>query len=118
MEKRKNVRNLKVYEQSGHNYKRTPTIMLKGLWLKELGFDSNMSISVKCENGRLIIESREPQEERIITTVIKNGVSMVDEDGGGLQMSVGIKCKKADIPPLFSKKLLTNRLKNAALRAS
>lgn len=80
MEKQKNVRNLKVYEQSGYNYKSTPAIMLKGLWLKELGFDSNTPIFVKCENGRLIIEPRESQEERIITTVIRNGVSMVAED--------------------------------------
>ena len=80
MEKRKNVRNLKVYEQSGHNYKSTPAIMLKGLWLKKLGFDSNTPVSVKCENGRLTIEPRELQEERIITTVIRNGVSMVAED--------------------------------------
>ena len=45
MEKRKNVRNLKVYEQSGHNYKSTPAIMLKGLWLKELGDESALSES-------------------------------------------------------------------------
>ena len=35
---KKDVRKIKVYEQSGHNYKPTPTIMLKGLWLEELGF--------------------------------------------------------------------------------
>ncbi len=35
---KKEVRKIKVYEQSGRNYKPTPTIMLKGLWLEELGF--------------------------------------------------------------------------------
>ena len=35
---KKDVRKFKVYEQSGHNYKPTPTITLKGLWLEELGF--------------------------------------------------------------------------------
>ena len=35
---KKDVRKIKVYEQSGRNYKPTPTIMLKGLWLEELGF--------------------------------------------------------------------------------
>lgn len=30
----KEYRNMKVYEQSGYHYKATPTIMLKGQWLK------------------------------------------------------------------------------------
>lgn len=58
MGKRKNVRKLKVYDQCGYNYHSTLTITLKGLWLKELGFDSNTPILVKCENGRLTIEPR------------------------------------------------------------
>ena len=55
----KEIRNMKVYEQSGYHYKSTPTIMLKGQWLKELGFDSGTSITVKCEDGKLIITPRE-----------------------------------------------------------
>lgn len=35
---KKECRNMKVYGQSGYNYKTTPTIMLKGQWLKEMGF--------------------------------------------------------------------------------
>ncbi len=31
----KEYRKMKVYEQSGYRYKSTPTIMLKGQWLKE-----------------------------------------------------------------------------------
>ena len=34
----KKIRNMKVYAQSGYNYKSTPIIMLKGNWLEELGF--------------------------------------------------------------------------------
>ena len=48
-------RSIKVISQSGHNYKATPTIMLKGQWLKELGFDIGDYVSVTCENGKLII---------------------------------------------------------------
>ena len=48
-------RSIKVISQSGHNYKATPTIMLKGQWLKELGFDAGTYISVSCENGKLVI---------------------------------------------------------------
>lgn len=51
MRKQKDLRKLKVYSQNGYNYKDTPTIQLKGQWLKDLGFDSNTPIAVQCENG-------------------------------------------------------------------
>lgn len=35
----KKKHNLKVYGQSGYKYKETPTIILKGQWLKEAGFE-------------------------------------------------------------------------------
>lgn len=46
---------MKVYEASGYKYKSTPSIVLKGKWLAELGFDIGDEIAVKCEDGRLII---------------------------------------------------------------
>lgn len=48
-------RSIKVYGQSGYKYKDTPTIMLKGQWLKKAGFDIGDYISVTCEDGKLII---------------------------------------------------------------
>lgn len=57
----KKSRMMKVYGQSGYRYKVTPTIMLKGQWLKDLGFDIGDYISVSCENGKLIIT---PDAER------------------------------------------------------
>ena len=54
-------RSIKVYGQSGYKYQETPTILLKGMWLKELGFDIGDYISVTCENGRLVIT---PDAER------------------------------------------------------
>ena len=51
----KKNRSMKVYGQSGYRYKETPEIMLKGLWLQELGFGIGDYISVSCENGKLII---------------------------------------------------------------
>ena len=48
-------RSIKVVSQSGYNYKATPTITLKGQWLKELGFDIGDYVSISCENGRLVI---------------------------------------------------------------
>lgn len=50
---------MKVYEQSGYQYKSTPAIMLKGQWLREAGFDCGTSITVTCEEGRLVIVPRE-----------------------------------------------------------
>lgn len=51
----KKYREMKVYEASGYQYKRTPSIVLKGKWLSELGFDIGEQIEVKCEDGCLII---------------------------------------------------------------
>ena len=48
-------RSIRVYEMSGYKYQTTPTIMLKGQWLKEAGFDIGDYISVTCEIGKIII---------------------------------------------------------------
>ena len=42
-------RSIKVISQSGHDYKATPTIMLKGQWLKNLGFDIGEYVSIKTD---------------------------------------------------------------------
>ena len=54
MKNQKN-RSMKVHAQSGYNYKATPTIILKGQWLQEMGFEIGDYISVSCEDGKLII---------------------------------------------------------------
>lgn len=51
----KKRRTMKIYGMSGYNYKPMPTIMLKGQWLKELGFEIGGYVTVSCENGRLVI---------------------------------------------------------------
>lgn len=51
----KEQRELKIYEMSGRNYKPTPTIMLKGQWLEELGFVPGEKMRVRCEGGKLTI---------------------------------------------------------------
>lgn len=57
----KKNRSIKVYGQSGYKYQSTPTIMLKGNWLRDLGFDIGDYISISCENGKLVIT---PDAER------------------------------------------------------
>ena len=51
----KEFRKLKVCEQSGYKYKATPSIQLKGQWLKEVGFDLETPVIVQCASGRLTI---------------------------------------------------------------
>lgn len=55
----KKFRKMKVYNVSGYNYKDTPTIILKGEWLKETGFEIGSLIQVECENGKLIIKCQD-----------------------------------------------------------
>ena len=55
MKRFKERRNMKIYGMSGYNYKSTPTIMLKGQWLKELGFEIGGYVTASCENDKLVI---------------------------------------------------------------
>lgn len=56
MQERKK-RNLKVYGQSGYKYKETPTIILKGEWLKKAGFDVGDIIVVEYNKGSIVINN-------------------------------------------------------------
>ena len=52
----KKIRKMKVYNVRRYeDYKDTPTIIMKGEWLKEAGFDIGSLIQVECENGKLVI---------------------------------------------------------------
>ena len=53
----KKKHNLKVYGQSGYKYKETPTIILKGQWLKDAGFNIGDNISLECDAGIIIIKN-------------------------------------------------------------
>lgn len=79
--KSKKARHMKVYAQSGYKYKTTPTIMLKGEWLKEAGFEIGDSITVTCKDGKLIITPRE--EISFIDTYESQQLLMVAEQKGG-----------------------------------
>lgn len=51
------IRRLKVYESSGYKYKSIPSIILKGEWLKNCGFEIGQKLEVKCgSEGELIIK--------------------------------------------------------------
>ena len=55
----KKERKMKVYAQTGYQYKYTSAIVLKGEWLKDCGFKPGTPISVRCESGKIVIVSDE-----------------------------------------------------------
>ena len=76
----KKIRNMKVYEQSGYHNKSTPTIILKGHWLNELGFDYGTPICVECSSGKLVI-TKADKIETPFTELEREPVMCVVEDG-------------------------------------
>ncbi len=71
----KEYREMKVCKQSGYHYKPTPTIILKGQWLQELGLLYGDKVRVKCEKGRLTITKAEESilafPEATVTSAMK-----------------------------------------------
>lgn len=53
--KDKTTRKLKVYNQSQADKWNVPTIILKGEWLRQYGFECNNQIQVTCEQDKIII---------------------------------------------------------------
>ena len=76
----KKIRNMKVYNVRRYeDYKDTPTIIMKGEWLKEAGFDIGSLIQVECTEGKLVIT---PREEASYTDDFgKQQIRMVAEKG-------------------------------------
>lgn len=52
-------RHLKVHETSGYKYKPTPTIIMKGEWLKEYGFESGDKVNITCDKPGVIVITRD-----------------------------------------------------------
>ena len=75
----KKFRNMKVYNVRRYeDYKDTPTIIMKGEWLKEAGFDIGSLIQVECTDGKLIITPRVEADYR--DDMDKHTISRVAED--------------------------------------
>ena len=132
----KKFRKMKVYEASGYNYKRTPSIILKGDWLKETGFDVGGLIQVECENGKLIITPREPEmvehlmdaetwmdankavELGFADDIMARAKTGLEEDGGGDTDGEDGEEKKspsAHSSMLFSRRAADNALLNKVI---
>ena len=59
MKEQTKTRKLKVYNQSRGNYSNIPTIILKGHWLKEFGFEINHNLIIICISNCIIIKKEE-----------------------------------------------------------
>lgn len=50
------MRKLKIYEQSqGTSYTPVPTIIIKGLWLKECGFNAGEYVDVEVDGEKIVL---------------------------------------------------------------
>lgn len=59
------MRKLKIYNQSmgGGNYTSVPTILLKGKWLEEAGFNMGEYVAVEIDGDRIILSKTTPPEK-------------------------------------------------------
>lgn len=58
-------RKLKVHAQSiGSNYIQVPTLILKGQWLKQAGFDIGDYVDVECNRDRIKLTKTTPPESK------------------------------------------------------
>ena len=56
MKEQTKTRKLKVYNQSRGNYSNIPTIILKGHWIKEFGFEIGTKIKVICSDKTIMLK--------------------------------------------------------------
>lgn len=97
-------RSIKVYGQSGYKYQETPTIMLKGMRLKELGVEIGDYISVVCDDGKLIIT---PDTER--TEMEKTEAEIMENERKAMQKRV-----KARRRELLERRMAESRIEYGA----
>lgn len=55
----KKERKMKVYAQSGYRYKQVPAIIIKGEYLKQMGFEAGTPIKVCLSEGKIEIVKQE-----------------------------------------------------------
>lgn len=56
-------RKLTVYNGRGAFKKSPPQILLQGNWLEQAGFSAGDKITVKCQQGRLVITKNKPESD-------------------------------------------------------
>ena len=56
-------RKLTVYYSHGAFKKATSQILLQGKWLEQAGFSAGDKITLKCQQGQLVITKDEPEPD-------------------------------------------------------
>ena len=72
---------MKVYEASGYQYKRTPSIVLKGQWLSELGFDigEHHDGMVNCVDLLRANAAKGGNKKEHCDKMIQEAITLIDE---------------------------------------
>ena len=75
------ARKLKIYKQSmsGTNYTQVPTIILKGQWLKEAGFNFGEYVEVVCEVDKITLTKTTPPESKSSKSLVDKINDLVPE---------------------------------------
>ncbi len=72
------TRKLKVYSQSmSGTYTEVPTILLKGQWLRNAGFEAGEYVEVQCEGDKIILTKTQKSEQDKIS--IEDKVKKLDK---------------------------------------
>lgn len=75
------MRKLKIYSQSmgGGNYTSVPTILLKGKWLEEAGFNMGEYVAVEIDGDRIILSKTTPPEKPTKKLSIEEKINELDQ---------------------------------------
>lgn len=75
------MRKLKIYAQSmgGGNYTSVPTILLKGKWLEEAGFNMGEYVAVEVEGDKITLTKTTPPEPRSVEQSIEEKINGLDK---------------------------------------
>ena len=74
------ARELKVYAQSmgGGNYTQVPTIILKGQWLKNAGFEAGDFVEIECNGDKIALTKTTPPETKSAKRSIEEKINELD----------------------------------------
>ena len=74
------MRKLKIYSQSmgGGNYTSVPTILLKGKWLEEAGFQMGEYVAVEVECDKITLTKTTPPEQKSVEKTIEEKINDLD----------------------------------------
>lgn len=75
------MRKLKIYAQSmsGSNYTQVPTILLKGKWLEERGFNMGEYVAVEFVDDKIVLSKTTKPEPKSVQKSIEEKINNLDK---------------------------------------